>query len=119
MNNTFHNLPMELVNKILIMRPTHPVANLIKLYIRRFRRGIKNYDGKRESEHILFFPKYIFNKIFENNLSFRMYEDETGRIRTHHNHDVNCRYDEFDIQQKRQIEYEDRFDEPYDSDCDF
>ena len=27
------NLPMEIVNKILIMRPAHPIADILKNYI--------------------------------------------------------------------------------------
>ena len=33
MNKLLPNLPMEIVNKILITRPTHPIADILKNYI--------------------------------------------------------------------------------------
>ena len=33
MNKKLPILPMEIVNKILIMRPTHPIADILKNYI--------------------------------------------------------------------------------------
>ena len=33
MNKLLPNLPMEIVTKILITRPTHPIADILKNYI--------------------------------------------------------------------------------------
>ena len=36
MNKNLPILPMEIVNKILIMRPTHPIADILKNYIESY-----------------------------------------------------------------------------------
>jgi hypothetical protein len=62
MEKKLPNLPMELINKILIMRPTHPVANLIKKYIRCF-----NRHTYIDSDPVSQFPRYILELIFDSN----------------------------------------------------
>ena len=36
MNKNLPILPMEIVNKILILRPTHPIADILRNYIHHF-----------------------------------------------------------------------------------
>ena len=52
MNNN-KNLPMELINKILIMRPPHPIVNIINDLI------INCYDEEQEDE--TFYEYYFYN----------------------------------------------------------
>ena len=33
MNKLLPNLPMEIVNKILITRPTHPIADILRIIL--------------------------------------------------------------------------------------
>jgi hypothetical protein len=53
MNNK-HILPMEIVNKILIMRPPHPIANIIKPFI-------NNYNDYTNNDDYISFVKYTLN----------------------------------------------------------
>ena len=67
MNTTLPILPMEIVNKILIMRPTHPIAKLfeedenVKIWKRFFR--IR-----------WFFYAFYFNSYYIINNNCRLYE---------------------------------------------
>jgi hypothetical protein len=118
MNKKLPTLPMELINKILIMRPTHPVANLLNRYIRRFNYKYKDWLENLDTEwnrwcHIetylycfhRFALSHIFNSEYDDEYgNGRLYEDDDGNWRYHHRRDFNIRYDEFDEQSRKEEE---------------
>jgi hypothetical protein len=74
MNKKLPNLPMELINKILIMRPTHPVAKIIKKYSYHHEKGDWYYDKKMTPD----FQEWFFSE--RNRNSFNRFEVFKGEI---------------------------------------
>jgi hypothetical protein len=73
MNNTFHNLPMELVNKILIMRPTHPTAKIINVYINHHEDGDWFYNKYITHD---FYEWFFFEKDYNSLKKFKNYKGQ-------------------------------------------
>ena len=72
MNKLLPNLPMEIVNKILITRPTHPIAYILNDYIEQwdyfktykipyFNSEYNNYECSDEFDKFII---YGYNKMF-------------------------------------------------------
>jgi hypothetical protein len=74
MNKKLPNLPMEIINKILIMRPPHPVANLLKLYINHYEDEDWYYNKWMASYgfHLWFFAERDRNNFYH----FKFYEGQ-------------------------------------------
>jgi hypothetical protein len=54
------NLPLEIINKILIMRPTHPIAKIMEPYINHDNEGrwyFDKYHGDYKDFHLWFFAE--------------------------------------------------------------
>ena len=69
MNKLLPNLPMEIVNKILITRPTHPIADILNNYIELhhyfifckihyFNSEYDNYDCSSEFDKFMIYGYY-------------------------------------------------------------
>jgi hypothetical protein len=74
MNKKLPNLPMEIINKILIMRPPHPVANLLKLYINHYEDGDWYYNKYMIPD----FHEWFFWEKQRN--SFKKFKNYKGQI---------------------------------------
>jgi hypothetical protein len=116
MEKKLPNLPMELINKILIMRPIHPVAILLNRYIRRFNYKYKDWLENQDTEwnrrnyidtYLYYFYKFALSHIF-NSEDDDVYGDgslyDDGNWIYHHRGYFNIRYDEFDKQSRKEEE---------------
>jgi hypothetical protein len=74
------NLPMELINKILTYRPTHPTADIIKVIFNNFNRmqhdmfekfhehEISEFSWEKYKQGFPIYSMYFGTLVYENNM---------------------------------------------------
>ena len=77
-NNRLDFLPNEIIDKILLFRDTHPIANIIKPYINNYNDYNKDFDDDDNIPFNYYVFKISCYRLRKNNKSFNMICCECG-----------------------------------------